>query len=326
MQIRHIVYGLTLLTGLVFTMGCKAPLGDQAFYDHYDQQFRERVAYVAHHIPVGQHQLYAREFGADHQGGPLVVMMHGFPDNLHLYDRLVPLLAASHHVVTFDFLGWGKSDKPAGMTYGFPGLKRDLQAVLDYFNAADVVLVVHDLSGLPGIEWALHHEGQVRALILLNTVYSPVDALRSPEAIERYSTPGRLRDFRVWLAKRGDWKWQLGVERQVASFMVTEDARQTFVKLFGYQALGIRDAFFDLNRALREEVRSKTADIPRLKQFTKPVHIIFGAADLYLNVEVARAYHALFTGSRLSLVDHAGHYVQLDQPEQVATLILETMR
>ena len=43
--------------------------------------------------------------------GPAIVLMHGFPDDLHLYDRLVPELAG-RRVVSFDFLGWGASDKP----------------------------------------------------------------------------------------------------------------------------------------------------------------------------------------------------------------------
>ena len=44
--------------------------------------------------------------------GPAIVLCHGFPDNHHLYDRVVPLLKG-HEVVTFDFLGWGQSSKPS---------------------------------------------------------------------------------------------------------------------------------------------------------------------------------------------------------------------
>jgi pimeloyl-ACP methyl ester carboxylesterase len=51
-------------------------------------------------------------------GVPLV-LMHGFPDNTHLYDRLLPHLAGRRPVVRFDFLGWGRSDKPQG--YRYPG-------------------------------------------------------------------------------------------------------------------------------------------------------------------------------------------------------------
>jgi haloalkane dehalogenase len=46
-------------------------------------------------------------------GAPLV-LMHGFPDNTHLYDRLLPHRAGHRPVVRFDFLGWGRSDKPQG--------------------------------------------------------------------------------------------------------------------------------------------------------------------------------------------------------------------
>jgi haloalkane dehalogenase len=60
------------------------------------------------------HRIYVRDYsGAD----PPIVLMHGFPDNSHLYDRLVPYLSPPRRVVTFDFLGWGSSDKPSGYPY-----------------------------------------------------------------------------------------------------------------------------------------------------------------------------------------------------------------
>jgi pimeloyl-ACP methyl ester carboxylesterase len=43
-------------------------------------------------------------------------LLHGFPDNLHLYDRLLPHLS-SRRLITFDFLGWGASDKPGDYAY-----------------------------------------------------------------------------------------------------------------------------------------------------------------------------------------------------------------
>ena len=51
--------------------------------------------------------------------------------------------------------------------------------------------------------------------------------------------------------------------------------------------------------------------------------MIFGARDRYLNPQVARNFAALFPNSRLHLLDHAGHYVQVDQPQRVAALILD---
>jgi haloalkane dehalogenase len=87
--------------------------------------------------------LHARDYAGEE---PAIVLLHGFPDNQHLYDRLVPELAR-RRVVTFDFLGWGRSDKPAGYTYTASNQTGDLDAVITHLQLASVVLVAHDASG-----------------------------------------------------------------------------------------------------------------------------------------------------------------------------------
>jgi pimeloyl-ACP methyl ester carboxylesterase len=84
-------------------------------YDSTKPKSDDRLAtpppFVEHHVPREQGSVYAREYKG---AGPAFVLMHGFPDNLHIWDDLVPhLLAAGRRVVTFDFLGFGASDKPA---------------------------------------------------------------------------------------------------------------------------------------------------------------------------------------------------------------------
>jgi pimeloyl-ACP methyl ester carboxylesterase len=66
--------------------------------------------------------------------------------------------------------------------------------------------------------------------------------------------------------------------------------------------------------------------IPKMKEFRRPVRIIFGDADRSLNSGVARTLHELFSGSELFLIPGAQHFVQLDEPEQVAKLILAMPR
>jgi haloalkane dehalogenase len=61
---------------------------------------------------------------------------------------------------------------------------------------------------------------------------------------------------------------------------------------------------------------------PRLKAFGRPVDIVFGAEDRYLNTGVAQEFHRLFPHSELHLISHAAHYVQLDEPAEVAARIL----
>jgi pimeloyl-ACP methyl ester carboxylesterase len=69
-------------------------------------------------------------------------------------------------------------------------------------------------------------------------------------------------------------------------------------------------------------VRSHTGKIPRLREFKRPVRIIFGDADYTLNSGVARTFHEFFPESELFLIPGARHFVQLDEPEQVGRLIL----
>jgi haloalkane dehalogenase len=82
-----------------------------------------------------------------------------------------------------------------------------------------------------------------------------------------------------------------------------------------------RPAFFRLNEDLLPAVRSRTRMIPKLKEFRRPTRIIFGEDDRSLN-SGARTFHEFLPGSELFLIPGAGHFVQLDEPEQVARFIL----
>jgi len=66
--------------------------------------------FIEQFVQRGQRRIYAREYSGEE---PTIILIHGFPDNLHLYDRLIPNLS-QRRVITFDFLGWGASDKPLG--------------------------------------------------------------------------------------------------------------------------------------------------------------------------------------------------------------------
>src|SRR5262249_38890190 len=146
----------------------------------------EMMAYQETFVQRGQHRIYVR----DHPGaGPPIILMHGFPDNVHLYDRLVPYLAPPRRVVLFDFLGWGRSDKPSGYPYTTANQFGDLDAVITQLGLGQVLLVAHDASGPPAIDWALDHPERVAGLVLLNTYYCEMPTLRRPEAIWLFSTP-----------------------------------------------------------------------------------------------------------------------------------------
>jgi pimeloyl-ACP methyl ester carboxylesterase len=266
--------------------------------------------------------MYARDYAGEE---PAIVLMHGFPDNLHLYDRLVPHLSPARRVVTFDFLGWGASDKPAGHPYTASNQMGDVDAVITGLKLGQVVLVAHDASGPPAIEWALEHPDQVAALILLNTYYCAMPTLRPPEAIFLFSTP-IIRNvarpisalFNHLIFRRMYW-WQVG------RFFRDAETRNEFVPLLYRQfdaTPSARPAFFRLNEDLLGTIRAGSKRGLKLKEFRRPVRIVFGGSDPYLNTGVAKAFHELLPTSELFILANARHFVQMDEPQAVARLIL----
>jgi pimeloyl-ACP methyl ester carboxylesterase len=59
----------------------------------------------------------------------------------------------------------------------------DLHVVIEQLKLGQMVLVAHDASGPPAIDWALNHPTQIAALVLLNTYYCAMPTLRPPEAM-----------------------------------------------------------------------------------------------------------------------------------------------
>ena len=274
-------------------------------------------------LPVsrGPYNLYVE---AEAGEGVPVVLMHGFPDNTHLYDRLVPYLAGRRPVVRFDFLGWGRSDKPAGYPYTASNQVGDLaevvKAVREHFGASQLVLVAHDASGPPAIDWALANPGQVAALVLLNTYYHWTPALRRPPAIALYSTPLIRNAARAIVLRRPDldrrlYAWQVG------KFIEDPALRAQLVTQLYEEFLPVRPAFWRLNDDLMGAVLARRLRIPQMRRFEPPVRVIFGADDRYLNPRVAARFAALFPNAEMHLLSGAGNYVQVDQPQRVAELM-----
>jgi haloalkane dehalogenase len=317
---------VTLIAAL--NAGCAGTsVSTQPIYDDYVSRFNaaqphtERVVRRSDGLGIK-----LREFGAINKGRtPSLVLMHGFPDNQHLYDLIIPALAKSHHVVSFDFLGWGDSEKPNPFLYNVASQRADLDAVVAALKLDSVALVVHDLSGHVGIDWALDNEAKTAALVLLNTYYTPMPTLVAPDAIEFYSTPGVLRDLATWGANKSQARFQDGLASQIGKFMSNPVQRGVFVPVISHSAPGIRPAFFSSTAVLWDEINQRIKNIPRAQRFKKPVHVIFGVDDPFLNVGVATEFKGMFSNSSLDLIDNANHYVQLDQADRVSSIILEKL-
>jgi haloalkane dehalogenase len=283
-------------------------------------------AFVEHRVPRDGHKLYAREYKG---AGPAFVLLHGFPDNLYIYDRLIPVLvAAGHRVIAFDFLGFGASDKPAGYKYGFEQQLGDLETVADFLKLDRLVPVGHDAGGVAAINYTLFNPGRVSKLCLLNTFYGDSSSLRMPELIEIFSIP-QLKAFAEAIAsdpkqiafvlRFQQLQFEIGVPQ--AQIDIIDNVLQPIILSNFSQQPGAGPAFAALASQLRSQIKLNNGHLSQLEGLDLPTTIVWGESDAYLNTGVADDLAARIRGASLHVLD-AGHWPQLDLPEEVGRYLL----
>jgi len=101
--------------------------------------------------------------------GPLVVMIHGFPDFWYSWREQMAGLADEFQVVAIDQRGYNLSSQPQGdENYAMPLLVSDIVAVVEHFGADKAVIVGHDWGGVVAWNVAFSHPEVVDKLIILN--------------------------------------------------------------------------------------------------------------------------------------------------------------
>jgi pimeloyl-ACP methyl ester carboxylesterase len=112
---------------------------------------------------------------AEMGSGPLVILVHGWPESWYSWRGQIPLLAkAGYRVVAPDLRGFGHSDKPPAVDdYNILHLTDDLVAIIDAMGEKQAVLVGHDWGA--GIAWnaILLHPERFRALAAMSVPYRP---------------------------------------------------------------------------------------------------------------------------------------------------------
>ena len=155
-------------------------------------------AFTEHRVQHAGGRLYVRDFPGS---GPAFVLLHGFPDNSHIYDELIPHLAgAGRRSVAFDFLGFGASDKPEGALYSFEQQLGDLEAVVDALGLEKIIPVGHDAGGPAAVNFALRHPTRAAGICLMNAFYGELPGLRVPEFIELFANKNLKALTRHFLA------------------------------------------------------------------------------------------------------------------------------
>lgn len=304
--------------------GCTGEPPDLTSYvEAYESEYRARNEFVEHDIARGPYVVHAREYGAAHRGrGPTILLMHGFPDDQRLYDLVAPALGETHHTITFDFVDYGHSSAfPDGHSYSFDDLRADLDAVVEYFDAETYVPVVHDISGFPGIDWALDNPDRTTALVILNSAYMATEHARPPFPLRALMDPG-FRPVYLSLVPENSLIDRAIFEVQVGSFMTNDVRRLEMLPIFADAHPVAQRSIRGLTETLFETIIDRTSETARMESFPRPVRVVFGEDDPHLNVGIARAFADFFPESTLVLVEEANHYVQIDRPDAVIEQVL----
>jgi pimeloyl-ACP methyl ester carboxylesterase len=265
------------------------------------------------------HRIAYRDEG-DRAAEPLV-LIHGMAGSSRAWVPIIGPLSARHRVIAPDLLGHGQSDKPR-TDYSLGAFAVWLRDFLDELEVPAATLVGHSLGGGVALQFAYQHRQYCRRLVLVNSGGLGTD-ISMP--LRLLSAPGAELLLPVFASRPalfvGNGVVSLLTARKAESARVQERWRK-------YSALAdplVRQAFL---RTLRSvvDVRGQTVcaldRLPRLVG-DLPTLIVAGARDAVIPAGHAQAAHAALPGSRLEIIDDAGHHPQLDCPATLAQLIDE---
>jgi pimeloyl-ACP methyl ester carboxylesterase len=119
--------------------------------------------------------------------GPLVLMVHGFPESWYSWRHQIPALAAAgYHAVAVDMRGYGKSEKPQDIsTYNQVEVTNDIIGLIPALGYETAVVFGHDWGGPTAWSCALNHPDRVSAVGVLSVPFSgrpeapPLDTMKA---------------------------------------------------------------------------------------------------------------------------------------------------
>ena len=291
-----------------------------------DSQSATPPAFTEHRIPHAGGNVYVRDFPGS---GPAFVLLHGFPDNSHIYDDLIPhLTAAGHRTIAFDFLGFGASDKPEGAVYSFEQQLGDLEAVADALRLEKIVPVGHDAGGPAAVNFALRHPTRAAGICLMNAFYGEAPGLRVPEFIELFANKNLKALTRHFLTSPQQFAWLLNFQRGQMQVGMTEAQKARYNEFLGpivdknfTQRPSAAPAFAQMTYQLFDEVAANTARLSDFRRSDLPILLIWGKADPYLHVTVAEHLRSQAKNASIHALE-AGHWPQIDEAADTARIMV----
>ncbi len=246
--------------------------------------------------------------------GPLVVMIHGFPDFWYTWRAQMPALSEKFQVVAVDQRGYNESDQPEGVeNYAMEKLVGDIESVIKHFKRDKAIIVGHDWGGMVAWSFAMMHPEMTDKLIILNLPHP--NGLRRELANnpEQQKNSAYARFFQTPEAAS-----QLTAEG-LARWVRDDAAREHYIKAFRQSSFEGMLNFYKANYP-REPYTAPTEIGPKVQC---PVLIIHGLKDkALLPGALNDTWKWLERDLTLVTVPEADHFVQQDAAETVTKTIV----
>jgi epoxide hydrolase 4 len=272
--------------------------------------------------------------------GPLMIMIHGFPDYWYTWRYQMEILSKRYHCVAIDTRGYNLSDKPKGPdAYSMALLVSDVAAVIRHFGQEKAVVVGHDWGG--AIAWALAitRPDLLERLIILNVAHPLAlarEILNNPEQMKssQYAWDFQAPEAHKSLVKifqdnhlLSEYQNQLGAlsglsDAELLSLWVRDpEARKQYIEAFEQSDVESMLNYYKKNYPKKEFLISKgPLHLPKIKV---PVLVVFGLKDkAILPSTLNNTWEFLEQDLTLVTIPDAGHFVQQD----AADLVTRTMK
>ena len=252
--------------------------------------------------------------------GPLVVMIHGFPDFWYSWRHQMQALSGQFQVVAIDQRGYNLSDKPKGVEhYDMRLLVGDVAAVIRHLGKDRATIVGHDWGGMVAWQFAMNLPQMTENLVILNLPH-PSGLLRELRSNpEQITNSEYARNFQRLPTTDPTLFFGRPMTAENLSGWVTDAAaRKRYVEAFGrsdFEAM--------LNYYKRNYPAASGAGMPPAPEFPKvkaPVLMFHGLADFALHRNgLAGTWDWVEKDLTLVTIPGASHFVQQDAAELVSS-------
>jgi pimeloyl-ACP methyl ester carboxylesterase len=232
--------------------------------------------------------------------GETIVALHGIPTSSLLFAPLVPPLR-HYRLIAPDLLGQGRTETPSTGNLDYAAYAEHLRAFMHAVPPDHVHLLIHDLGGILGLEWATEHVERVKSVTILSTT------LTGSFRVGRALYAANLIVGQSFLR----WGMRFTLKRARLEAALLEEWVQPWSRRRILRGI---DHF--ASRHL-QRIRSK------VEQLRVPVLVIWGKQDTIFPLSHAARLVRLLPNARLCTIERCGHWSPLDAPEELAQCMTE---